>query len=327
MLVVHSPEEVARVAPRVVLAAGYFDGLHRGHCALLSEAIALAERRDAQAWVLTFDPHPLSVVAPERCPPRLMTLSERLETLRRMAGLSGCLVLPFTEAFAALTPMEFIRHTLGAWLGAGERYCGVVSGPNWHFGQGHSGTLSDLQRMTDGAVEILEVPFVIWNGAPVSSTRIRAAILGGDLESATAMLGRPYRICEHSGPAPARGIGTRLGAPTANVLVQSALMPPVGVYAVDVRVEGEAETDSWHRAVANYGYRPTFPDARPDRPVLEVHILGHEGALYGARFEIAFLKRLRGERAFETPSALGAQIRLDIAQAQAFPRSEDLRHD
>ena len=104
-------------------------------------------------------------------------------------------------------------------------------------------------------------------------------------------------------------------------------MPPVGVYAADVRVEGEAETDSWHRAVANYGYRPTFPDARPDRPVLEVHILGHEGALYGASLEIAFLKRLRGERAFETPSALGAQTRLDIAQAQALPRSEDLRHD
>lgn len=327
MLVVHSPDEVARVAPRVVFAAGYFDGLHRGHCALLSEAVALAKERGARAWVMTFDPHPLSVVAPERCPPQLTTLSERLEKLRCMEGLAGCLVLPFTKDFAAMSPMAFIRHTLGAWLGESGRYCGVVSGPNWHFGHGHSGALADLPTMTEGAVEIREVPFVIWDGEPVSSTRIRAAIRGGDLESATAMLGRPYQIVEHAEPAPTRGVGTQIGAPTANVLAHSAVMPPIGVYAVDVRIERDGEADVWHRAVANYGYRPTFPDARPDRPVLEIHILGHEGALYGAGLEIAFLKRLRGERAFETPTALGAQIRLDIAQAQALPRPEDLRHD
>ena len=319
MMILHTPAEAAAAAPAAVLAAGCFDGVHLGHQALLRTARAFAQERGAQAWVLTFDPHPLSVVAPARCPPRLTTLPQRLALLEE-AGMDGCLVIPFTERFAALEPQAFATRVLGCWTAVPGRSCAVVSGPNWRFGHGHAGRLSDLYTLTGGAVSVREEPFVCRQGEPVSSSRIRKLILAGALGDAAQLLGRAYRIEERAAPAPSRGVGTQLGTPTANVLPTAAVLPPQGVYAVDVRRTGPgAEKGPWHRAVANYGFRPTFPDARPDRPVLEIHIPGHRGALYGAALEIAFLRRLRGERAFDTPEALGAQIRADVAQALNLP--------
>ena len=140
----------------------------------------------------------------------------------------------------------------------------------------------------------------------------------GQLALATALLGRPYAIRERAlGAAEGRGVGTKLGAPTANVLPASPVLPPTSVYAVDVAVRAERGAPALRarRAVANFGFRPTFPDARPDRPLLEVFIPGFEGDLHGRALDIAWRRRLRGERAFESPAALAAQIRADAEEA------------
>lgn len=310
MKIVEKPEEVEGGAGGVVLAAGFFDGVHLGHRAILDAARARAAARGAAAWALTFEPHPLAVLAPDRAPPLLTPGAQRLEALAA-AGLDGCLVLPFSAETAALGPADFAARFLAPVADRAGNLT-VVAGPNWRFGAGRVGTLASLP------FETAEVPFVDRGGAPVSSSRIREAVAAGDLVEAAALLGRPHETRETALPAArGRGVGTALGAPTANVFPASPVMPPPGVYALDVRLPGEAAK---RRAVANLGFRPTFPDARPDRPLLEIHVLGPVGAdLHGAPLSLFWLRRLRDERTFPSPSALAAQIRADAAAALAAP--------
>ena len=213
-----------------------------------------------------------------------------------------------------MEPADFVRRVLGAVPGP----VAVVAGPDWRFGRARAGRLADLPALSGGAVEVHEVPFVDVAGAPASSSRVRDAVRAGQLALATALLGRPYAIRERAlGAAEGRGVGTKLGAPTANVQPESPVLPPTGVYAVDVAVRAERGAPALRarRAVANFGFRPTFPDARPDRPLLEVFIPGFEGDLHGRALDIAWRRRLRGERAFESPAALAAQIRADAEEA------------
>jgi len=313
MRIVERPEDVVGGSGGVVLAAGFFDGVHVGHRAILREARERARVRGAAAWALTFDPHPLAVLAPDRAPALLTPGATRFEALEA-AGAEGVLALPFTPELAAMEPAEFVRRVLGAVPGP----VAVVAGPDWRFGRGRAGRLADLPALSGGAVEAHEVPFVDVAGAPASSSRVRDAVRAGQLALATALLGRPYAIREHAlGAGEGRGVGTKLGAPTANVQPESPVLPPTGVYAVDVAVRAERGAPALRarRAVANFGFRPTFPDARPDRPLLEVFIPGFEGDLHGRALDIAWRRRLRGERAFESPAALAAQIRADAEEA------------
>ena len=309
MEIAERPEEVEGGAGGVVLAAGFFDGVHLGHRAILDAAHDLARERGAAAWALTFDPHPLAVLAPDRAPPLLTPGPMRFDALAA-AGVERCLRLPFTAETAALAPADFVSRVLDP-IAARTGALAVVAGPNWRFGAGRAGTLASLP------FETLEVPFVDRGGAPVSSTRIREAIAAGDLGEAAAMLGRPYETRETALPAArGRGVGTALGAPTANVFPSAPVLPPPGVYALDVRLSGE---DAPRRAVANFGFRPTFPDARPDRPLLEIHVLGAvPDDLHGIPLSIFWLRRLRDERTFDTPAALAMQIRSDAAEAAAI---------
>ena len=312
-----------------MFAAGSFDGVHLGHASLIKRAKEEALRRGAEAWALTLEPHPLSVLSPDRAPPLLSPGRLRLEALAA-TGLHGALVLPFTREMADWSPQRFVETAFGPWLGQKGR-CIVCSGPDWRFGTHRRGRPSDLPSLSAGAVESIEVPLLQWGGAPVSSTRIREALLAGDVRLAARLLGRPWRSRERALPAPSRGVGTRvLGAPTANVLPESPAMPPPGaVFALDVRIgasggdeapDAAAFSDAAPlRAVAAFGWRPTFPEARPDTPVLEIHIPGWDGSpLYGKPLQLDWLEKLRDERAFATPSALAAQIRDDIAAAQAL---------
>ena len=332
MRIVERPEDVVGGSGGVVLAAGFFDGVHVGHRAILREARERARVRGAAAWALTFDPHPLAVLAPDRAPALLTPGATRFEALES-AGAEGVLALPFTPELAAMEPAEFVRRVLGAVPGP----VAVVAGPDWRFGRARAGRLADLPALSllsDGtgigvsggasrprraaAIEVHEVPFVDVAGAPASSSRVRDAVRAGQLALATALLGRPYAIRERAlGAAEGRGVGTKLGAPTANVQPESPVLPPTGVYAVDVAVRAEHDAPALRarRAVANFGFRPTFPDARPDRPLLEVFIPGFEGDLHGRALDIAWRRRLRGERAFESPAALAAQIRADAEEA------------
>ena len=315
MRVLSSPEALAASVPRVVFCAGSFDGVHRGHRALLDAARALARDRGAEVWALTFEPHPLAVLAPDAAPPLLSPGDLRLEALAD-AGADGCLLLPFSRGTAALSPADFCARAFGPWSGAAPgRAAWVAAGPNWRFGRGRAGALGDVPALTGGRVGVRLVPLLEDGGSPISSSRIRAAVRAGDLGEAARLLGRPFRTRDRALAGRSRGVGTRLGAPTANLLPEGGAVPPVGVYAVDVLPEGADGAPL--RAVANYGFRPTFPDARPDRPVLEVHVLDFAGDLYGRRLDVLWLRRLRDERRFESPEALAEQIRRDAAAARA----------
>ncbi|MBQ9727798.1 MAG: EamA family transporter [Kiritimatiellae bacterium] len=309
--VVERAEDVAPGRGGVVLAAGFFDGVHVGHRALLGAARDLARARGAAVWALTFEPHPLAVLAPDRAPPPLSPGARRFEALAA-AGLDGCLRLPFTRELAALPPADFVARCLLPLARRAGRLA-VAAGPNWRFGAGRAGSLADCAA---AGIETLEVPLALRGGRPVSSTRVREAVAAGDLAEAAALLGRPYETDETALPAAAgRGVGSALGAPTANVMPAAPVMPPPGVYALDVTLPGETAP---RRAVANYGFRPTFPDARPDRPLLEIHVPGFSGDLHGAPLRLAWLRRLRDERAFGSPDELAAQIAADAAAAAAL---------
>lgn len=306
--VFRSVSEAAAAAPDAALACGAFDGVHIGHRAVFAAARREAER----AFALTFDPHPLAVVAPDRAPPAISTLDERLGLFAE-CGLDGAVVLPFTRELARTDAAEFVRRCFGAW-----RSPAVVSGANWTFGAGGAGRVADVARLSGGAARGVCVPFAEYKGAAVSSSRIRAAVSAGGMEDAEAMLARPYSVSAASVPRPSRGVGAALGAPTANFAELPALMPPTGVYIVDAAVRGAV-----YRGVADYGFRPTFPDARPGAPLLEVHLLGYGGApLYGETVKIAFRSRLRDEMKFENPAALAARIAEDAALARAFGKTE-----
>ncbi|MGI5867921.1 MAG: riboflavin biosynthesis protein RibF [Kiritimatiellia bacterium] len=308
-----SPSALAELAPGIALAAGFFDGVHLGHQAILAETCARARAEGSQAWVLTFEPHPLAVLAPERRPPLLTRLDLRLERLAE-TGVDGCLLLPFTPALAALSAADFVRDVFGAWMD-GSRRCTVVSGENWHFGHGGAGVLSTIAEASGGRIRTARVPMVARDGERVSSSAIRQAILAGDLPKAAAMLGRPYAVRERT--APGRGVGRKLGFATANLHPVAEVLPPVGVYAVAVSRRCHPE-QGWMDGVANLGFRPTFADAGRGAPVLEVHILDFvaEG-LRDETLDVRFLRRLRDEIAFESPEALARQIERDIEAARS----------
>lgn len=300
-----TPERFRRLPGPIVLAAGFFDGVHVGHQRVLRSAVNQARRSGAQAWALTFDQHPLCVLAPEHRPPLLTPLEVRLERLAR-AGLDGCLLLPFTRALAALRPERFV-----------ERLCGLAGpvtaircGANWRFGfraAGDPAFLAQLGRRMGFHVRV--VPAASFAGRPISSSRIRTAIQRGSMAEAAAMLGRPYSIRETV--VRGRGVGRKLGMATANVHPSAEVLPPLGVYAVRTWI-GDRPVDG----VASLGYRPTFADARPETPILETHFLDFDGDLYGATLDIAFVARLRPERRFPSPAALMRQVQRDIARAR-----------
>ena len=299
------PERFRAQRGPIVLAAGFFDGVHIGHRLVLDSAVREARRGGGQAWALTFDQHPLSILAPEHRPPLLTPLEVRLDRLAA-TGLDGCLVLPFTRTLAALTPDQFIALLCGRAHHVRNIRCGA----NWRFGARAAGDISELKRLGRAhGFRVTVARAAQYRGQPVSSTRIREAIQKGRLADATNMLNRPYSIRETV--VRGRGIGRTLGMATANVHPSAEVLPPIGVYAVRTWI-GDRPVEG----VASLGFRPTFADARPQTPILEAHLLDFEGDLYGATLDIAFIARLREERKYPSPEALMAQIRRDIAAAR-----------
>jgi riboflavin kinase/FMN adenylyltransferase len=301
------PDVFRGISAPVVLAAGFFDGVHLGHRRVLDAAIAQARATGGQAWALTFDQHPLAILDPQRRPPLLTPIEHRLDLLAS-AGLDGCLMIPFTRELAACTPADFIAQITD---GPGQPVSAVCCGANWRFGRHADGT-PDWLRAHGIAVQI--VPAAVHGALTVSSTRIREAIRSGDLAAAAAMLGRPYTISETVRHG--RGVARTLGMATANIHPEAEVLPPVGVYAVRSAI-GDRPVDG----VANLGFRPTFPDAQTANPVLEVHLFDFAGDLYSARIDIAFIARLRDERVFPSPAALAMQIRADCEAARAALRA------
>jgi riboflavin kinase/FMN adenylyltransferase len=290
---------------RTTVTVGTFDGFHRGHQEVLREIVRRARAADRASVLVTFEPHPLEIVAPDRAPRLLTTLEEKLE-LWPLFDLDYVHVLPFTTDLREMSPARFVREVLVDRLRVGE----LVIGYDHGFGKDRKGDVDTLRGLAGELGFVVDVvgPVAVDTEA-VSSTAVRRAVETGDLEAAARGLGRPYSVLGRV--ARGAGRGRELGYPTANLEPgRRKCLPPTGVYAVRVEVEGV----EWP-AMANLGPRPTFGDARAG---LEVHLLDWPGEeLYGARLHVEFVERLRGVLRFGDPAELAAQLAEDRARARA----------
>lgn len=294
-----------RIRAPLVLAIGFYDGVHLGHQAVLRLALKRARARGGEAWAMTFDPHPLQVVRPDRAPPLLMTLEERIRCMSR-TGVDGCLVLPFTRRLAQMEPETFIDRLQRS----APSLIGIVVGARWTFGRGARGNAALLRRLAAPLDwEVIRARPVTVDGRPVSSTRLRSAVSDGRMEDAARLAGRPYSL---SGEVRhGREMGTELGFPTANVRVPDVLLPPPGVYAARTRVGA----DAWPSA-AYIGTRPSV-EANGD-VLLETHLLDFHGDLYGKTLDVELLHRVRADARFPSLEALQTAMRDDIAAARRY---------
>lgn len=299
-----TPSEVATIAPNIIFVAGFFDGVHLGHRKLISHAKELATKENAQVWVLSFDPHPLHVIKPDKCPPLITSIDERLKKLEELA-LDGCLLIPFSHELASLSPEAFYKKTFVHWE-CKENSCIVLSGNNWRFGKNHSGKLSDIETFSKKQISTIEIEDFYYKNELISSSRIRKAIIEGNLSEANEMLGYPFSITDKT--IAGRGVGTQMGFATANIAtLPNHIYPPVGVYEVSVLVEGQK-----YKGLANLGYRPTFTNARPKLPELEVHILNFNQDLHDKTLSVSFIKKIREEKKFNSKEELVQQIKKDV---------------
>jgi riboflavin kinase/FMN adenylyltransferase len=289
-----------------IVTVGSFDGVHRGHRAVLDEIARRARAAGRQSVLVTFTPHPLEIVNPAAAPPLLTAGDERLEVLAE-TEIDRVLVLRFDRQTAAMTPREFV---IGVLLGR----CGMrelVIGYDHGFGRGRSGdadTLRALGAELGFAVDV--VAPVDAGGQQVSSSRIRRAVAGGDLVLAARLLGRPYTV--HGRVEPGAGRGRQLGVPTINLggIPPQKLLPPDGVYAVRVEWRGGSAG-----GMMNQGGRPTFDESRR---TLEAHLFGVDEALYGEHVRLAWIGRIRDVRRFGSAGELQEQLVRDRSAAEAI---------
>lgn len=305
-------EATGLALPAPVVALGMFDGVHRGHQAIIRRAVHMAEAIGGTPVVFTFDRHPSEVLAGRPPVPRLTDLEERLE-LFFAAGAAFAVVAAFDAAFSRIEASRFIADVLVGAIGAR----GVVCGFDFRFGRHAQGTPALLQeegRCLGFSVDVVD-PVVV-DGLTVSSTEIRRRVAEGDMETAAALLGRPYRL--RGRVVPGRGQGRQLGFPTANVDVPAgAQWPGDGVYAADVSWRGADGMTVECPALAVISTRPTFGE---HPRALEVHIPDFDGNLYGLVLSVAFHRRLRPIIPFPDVDALVRQMEADVAQLRAASR-------
>lgn len=295
------------IAPGCVLTVGNFDGVHRGHRAIIEQLAALAAELDAPSTLLTFEPHPRELFLAEP-PARLTRLREKLAELRG-TPLDRMLCVRFDRRFAQQSPQAFIDELLVARLGVRA----LVVGDDFRFGRGGAGDLALLRQAGERhGFRVLRCATYEHRGRRVSSSWVREALAAGDLVLAETLLGRPYRICGRV--AQGDRIGRTIGYPTANVVLGRRALALAGVYAVRVHgLNGHDGPAVARPGVANVGVRPTV---RGREPRLEVHLLNFDGNVYGRLVEVEFVERVRDERRFESLDALKAQIARDVARAR-----------
>ncbi|MBP3230555.1 MAG: bifunctional riboflavin kinase/FAD synthetase [Prevotella sp.] len=296
-----------------VATIGFFDGVHRGHQYLISRLMEQAAAAGMPSMVITFDRHPREVLGSNYQPRMLSTLSEKLQRLRQ-TGVDRCEVLSFTPQLAALTAREFMQHVLKEQLNVGKLYIGYDN----RFGHNREEGFDDYVRYgREMGIELIHNDAFQLNQVNISSSVVRSFLDEGEVELANQCLGYNYTV--EGGVVDGVQEGRKMGFPTANIEPSYALklIPAPGVYAVKVRVEG---TDEWLSGMMNIGTRPTFGE---NKLSLEVHILHFSGNLYGRTLAVSFVKRLRAERRFSSPSALRNQlIRDEQAVEELFAEAE-----
>ncbi|MBA3543174.1 MAG: bifunctional riboflavin kinase/FAD synthetase [Chthoniobacterales bacterium] len=304
MRILRSIPELAEVPGPVFLAIGVFDGVHRGHQAVISTAARHAGEAGGAAVVVTFDPHPAKILRPQESP-RLLTATQHKIALIRALGVSHLLVLTFDRSFASTAPEDFVQQLVGAAKPLRE----ICVGQEWSFGKNRAGNLALLKELgAELDFNVVGVEPVASDGQVVSSTAIRKAVEAGDFATATRMLGRDYTIL--GTVEEGKHLGRSLGFPTANLSAHSEQFPPNGVYAAEGLLKGEKV-----RGVINLGVRPTI-DAETPRRVLEFHLFDFDRELYGEDIEVRFVRYLRPERKFENLAALREQIERDASEAR-----------
>lgn len=308
MKVFSDPAALSAHLKTPVATIGNFDGLHRGHQAIIARVLERARATGGSSLLITFDPHPLKILAPERAPRLISTRHQKLGLLEE-SGMEFVLVLPFTQELAAVEPERFVKEYLAAMLAVREAYVGA----NFNFGKGRAGTADLLIHLcSELGLHAEKVPEVLSLGSPISSSRIRRAILSGEVELARDLLGRPFALEGRVIHGAGRGQG--LGFPTANLEPAQDLIPQDGVYVTEAVVERAA-----HPSVTNIGSRPTFASSGH---AIEAHLLDPTGNLYDRPVELRFLARLRQEIKFESPGALVEQVRRDIERARDYFRRQ-----
>lgn len=290
----------------VALTIGNFDGVHLGHQAMLDALLYAARERGLPPCVMTFEPHPREFFAPDQAPTRLTSLREKLELLAAR-GVARAHICRFDYAFAQISADDFVSRILVSGL----RAQWLLVGDDFRFGSRRAGDVVTLRQASARfgfAVE--SMASVTLDGERVSSTAVRTALVAGDLDRASRLLGRAYSISGRV--VRGQGIGHKLGFPTANVQMKHNRPPLAGIFAVELSGFGERTM----RGVASLGVRPTL-EAK-GKPVLEVHLFEFDGSLYGRHVRVDFLRKFRDEEKYADLAALTRQIGIDVENARSF---------
>ncbi|MEI6377538.1 MAG: bifunctional riboflavin kinase/FAD synthetase [bacterium] len=310
MNILHSIDELSSLKGPIVLAAGTFDGLHLGHQALIRRAMEEAASVNGTAVVMTFDRHPASVVRPGLAPRLLTTEQAKIDLLEKME-VPALLLLEFTPELASVPAEEFIASLVEV----SHPLRMICVGSQWSFGKGGTGTIALLEQMgREQGFSVAQIDPVEVGGSAISSTRIRTAIASGDLKGAASCLGRPYLLMGRV--IKGAGLGATIGFPTANLDVDGMQLPPDGVYAVRVRINGEWE-GLLYPGVTNIGVRPTVDPTFSNRTI-EVHLFDVSRDFVGKELSLEFVKFLRAEQKFSGLEELTAQIRRDCEMARSL---------
>jgi riboflavin kinase/FMN adenylyltransferase len=290
-----------------IATIGNFDGVHLGHRHILEAVVARARETGRPSIAITFEPHPLSVLRPDRAPRRLQTLHQKEEAIEAL-GVENLLVIPFTRDFSLIEPEEFVRSVLEERLAVSE----LLLGSHFAFGRGKRGDLALLTRMGPECSYVASgVEEVFFEGEPVSSTRIRTAIARGDVERANAMLGREYEL--DGLVAKGDKVGRKIGYPTVNLEPENELHPADGVYVTQIHIRSFGRRFD---CVTNIGRRPTVYEDYAT--TIETYVLDFSSDVYGEKVRLFFFDRLREERKFPSVTDLSEQIGRDIQATRDY---------
>ncbi|MBK1830972.1 bifunctional riboflavin kinase/FAD synthetase [Verrucomicrobiaceae bacterium R5-34] len=302
MKIISSLNDLSSISGPLHLALGVFDGVHIGHQAVIASVVQAAKADQGVAGVLTFDPHPIRVLAPQVAPQRILaSLTHKKELLAEL-GVELMVVIPFTVDFATVPAEEFLNELQQSC----QNLRTLAMGQDWKFGHQRGGDVDLLQRFGEQhSIDVEAMGAVMLDGERVSSTRIRQALRDGNLSAAAAMLGREYTVL--GTVVEGRKLGRQLGFPTANLRAHNEQLPSDGVWAVDVTLESGAV----HRGAGNLGVRPTVEHGEARR-MLEIHLLDFSGDLYGQDVEVRFVRHVRPEMKFGSLDELQEQIQKDV---------------
>jgi riboflavin kinase/FMN adenylyltransferase len=307
MKIVRGLDQLPQTLLPPVLTIGNFDGVHLGHQSLVQTLVARAAAVGGSSLVLTFDPHPLQVLAPDNAPRQIQTLDQKLTALDAL-GIDVVLVLPFTRDLAHMGAREFVARILVDRLHAREIHVGA----SFAFGHRREGSFNLLKEMGEELGFLVEkIHQVQFRGTRVSSTMVRQALISGQAGLARRLLGRPFALGGEIVHGAA--VGTSLRVPTANLSSQNELIPRTGVYVTFLNLGGRRR-----KSVTNIGTRPTLTGQLAGPPTVETHVLDFKEELYGARVCVEFLMRLREEQRFESTGELVSRIRKDVTAARRF---------